>query len=141
MVGRLLLAFTLVALVAAPFAGAQEGLDDARKLLNDGVDLYKRGKYAEAYTKFEQAFQKQPSNDLVYAFIQRAGTDVVTSMMTAPDEKMKAVGYRLFELSKPGERVRKGRAEVMKYIEDLKRRKGPDADQPHRVAYKKLVRA
>jgi ATP-binding cassette ChvD family protein len=27
------------------------------------------------------------------------------------------------------------------YIEDLRRRKGPDADQPHRVAYKKLVRA
>jgi sulfate-transporting ATPase len=26
-------------------------------------------------------------------------------------------------------------------IEDLKRRKGPDADQPHRIAYKKLVRA
>jgi energy-dependent translational throttle protein EttA len=26
------------------------------------------------------------------------------------------------------------------YIEDLKRRKGADADQPHRVAYKKLVR-
>jgi ATP-binding cassette ChvD family protein len=26
------------------------------------------------------------------------------------------------------------------YIEDLKRRKGPDADQPHRVKYKKLVR-
>ena len=26
------------------------------------------------------------------------------------------------------------------YIEDLKKRKGPDADQPHRVAYKKLVR-
>ena len=26
------------------------------------------------------------------------------------------------------------------YIEDLKRRKGPDADQPHRVAYRKLVR-
>src|SRR3954462_12340022 len=24
------------------------------------------------------------------------------------------------------------------YIEDLKRRKGPDADQPHRVAYKPL---
>jgi HEAT repeat protein len=120
MVGRLLLASTVVALLAAPFAGAQEGMDDARKLLNDGVDLYKRGKYAEAYTKFEQAFQKQPSNDLVYAFIQRAGTDVVTSMMTAPDEKMKAVGYRLFELSKPLERVRKGRTEVLKYVEDLK---------------------
>ncbi|MGH7603621.1 MAG: energy-dependent translational throttle protein EttA [Gemmatimonadaceae bacterium] len=27
------------------------------------------------------------------------------------------------------------------YIEDLKRRKGPDADQPHRIAYKRLVRA
>jgi len=27
------------------------------------------------------------------------------------------------------------------YIEDLRKRKGPDADQPHRIAYKKLVRA
>ncbi|HKO16643.1 MAG TPA: energy-dependent translational throttle protein EttA [Gemmatimonadaceae bacterium] len=27
------------------------------------------------------------------------------------------------------------------YIEDLKRRKGPDADQPHRVQYRRLVRA
>ena len=27
------------------------------------------------------------------------------------------------------------------YIEDLKRRKGVDADQPHRIAYKRLVRA
>jgi ATP-binding cassette ChvD family protein len=27
------------------------------------------------------------------------------------------------------------------YIEDLKRRKGPDADQPHRIKYRKLVRA
>ena len=26
------------------------------------------------------------------------------------------------------------------YIDDLKRRKGADADQPHRVRYKKLVR-
>ena len=26
------------------------------------------------------------------------------------------------------------------YLEDLKRRKGPDADQPRRIAYKKLVR-
>jgi hypothetical protein len=26
------------------------------------------------------------------------------------------------------------------YIEDLKKRKGPDADQPHRIKYKKLVR-
>ena len=27
------------------------------------------------------------------------------------------------------------------YVEDLRKRKGPDADQPHRAAYKKLVRA
>ncbi len=27
------------------------------------------------------------------------------------------------------------------YVEDLKRRKGADADQPHRIAYRKLVRA
>ena len=27
------------------------------------------------------------------------------------------------------------------YVEDLEKRKGPDADQPHRIAYKKLVRA
>jgi ATP-binding cassette ChvD family protein len=27
------------------------------------------------------------------------------------------------------------------YIDDLKRRKGPDADQPHRIKYKKLVRS
>jgi hypothetical protein len=27
------------------------------------------------------------------------------------------------------------------YMEDLKRRKGADADQPHRIAYMKLVRA
>jgi energy-dependent translational throttle protein EttA len=27
------------------------------------------------------------------------------------------------------------------YIEDRRRRKGPDADQPHRIAYRKLVRA
>jgi energy-dependent translational throttle protein EttA len=27
------------------------------------------------------------------------------------------------------------------YVEDLRRRKGPDADRPHRIADKKLVRA
>ena len=32
-----------------------------------------------------------------------------------------------------------GTSEVA-HIEDLERRKGPDADQPHRVAFRKLVR-
>jgi len=27
------------------------------------------------------------------------------------------------------------------YVEDLRKRKGPDADQPHRIAYRKLVRS
>ena len=27
------------------------------------------------------------------------------------------------------------------HVEDLRKRKGPDADQPHRIAYRKLVRA
>ena len=26
------------------------------------------------------------------------------------------------------------------HVEDVRKRKGPDADQPHRIAYKKLVR-
>ena len=89
MLARLLLASTAAVLLAAPFAGAQEGLqDEARKLFSEGKDLYLRGKYPEAYSKFEQAFQKQPSSDLVYAFIQRAGVDVITGMMTAKDESM-----------------------------------------------------
>ena len=32
------------------------------------------------------------------------------------------------------------RGELPRYIEDFKKRKGADADQPHRIAYKKLVR-
>jgi len=34
-----------------------------------------------------------------------------------------------------------GRVPRLDVIEDLKRRKGPDADQPHRVQYRKLVRS
>ncbi len=120
MFGRSLLAVFVLALLASPFASSQEEFrDDIRRLLNDGVDLYKRGKYAEAYGKFEEAFQKQPSNDLVYAFIQRVGSDVVLGMMSAPDEKIKATGYRLMELAKPGERIRQGKKEIQKYLEDL----------------------
>ena len=37
--------------------------------------------------------------------------------------------------------VRHSEGNCQGYIEDLKRRKGPDADQPHRVKYRKLVRA
>jgi len=33
------------------------------------------------------------------------------------------------------------RGDYQAYIEDLKRRKGPDADQLHRIAFTRLVRA
>ncbi|MBI4565014.1 MAG: HEAT repeat domain-containing protein [Planctomycetes bacterium] len=122
MSGRLLAGLFLVAAALSPAARAQQEdhKDDIRKLLNDGMDLYSRGKYTEAYAKFEEAFQKQPSNDLVYAFIQRVGTDAVMSMMNAPDEKIKSVGHRLLELSRPGEKIRKGKKEILGYIEDLR---------------------
>ena len=122
MLGRLLLGSLCAVLLSAPFAGAQEEFkDDVRKILNDAMDLHKRGKYAEAASKFEEAFQKQPSSDIIYAFVQRAGADAVAAMMTAKDEKIRSVGYRLFELSKPaGERQRSGKAVVQKYIEDLR---------------------
>ncbi len=37
--------------------------------------------------------------------------------------------------------ARRSEGNYQSYIEDLKRRKGADADQPHRIAFKKLVRA
>ena len=45
-------------------------------------------------------------------------------------------------MEKPSQRAYVGGSEgnVGAYIEDLKKRKGPDADQPHRIKYKKLVR-
>jgi hypothetical protein len=49
------------------------------------------------------------------------------------------------QVRRPGEPQQPRRAtlrgDYQSYIEDLKRRKGADADQPHRIAYKKLVRA
>jgi hypothetical protein len=37
--------------------------------------------------------------------------------------------------------VRHSEGSYQGYTEDLKWRKAPDADQPHRVQYRKLVRA
>jgi hypothetical protein len=37
--------------------------------------------------------------------------------------------------------VRHSEGNYRSYIEDLERRKGPEAGQPHGVPYKKLVRA
>ncbi len=122
MLGRLLLGSLAAALLFTPLAGAQEEFkDDVRKILNDATDLYKRGKYAESYSKFEEALQKQPTSDIIYAYLQRVGEDLIASMMSAKDEKLRTMGYRLFELAKPAiERQRSGKAVVQKYIEDLR---------------------
>ncbi len=121
MVARSLLVLAALALLFGSAAQAQDEFnDEIRKLLDEGVKLYKQGKYPEAYDKFETAFQKKPSSDLVYAFIKRVGDDVVAGMMSAPDEKLKGVGYRLFELAKPGEAYRRGKKEILRYLEDLK---------------------
>ena len=47
-----------------------------------------------------------------------------------------------FQLAQPKQHREVGCTEgnFQAYIEDLKKRKGPDADQPHRVTYRKLVR-
>ncbi|HZN61345.1 MAG TPA: hypothetical protein VFC90_02965 [Planctomycetota bacterium] len=121
MLGRLLLGSFAAVLLAAPFAGAQEEFkDDVRKILNDATNLYKGGKYKEAYAKFEEALQKQPTSDIIYAYMKRVGEDVIASMMNSKDEAMKTMGYRLFELAKPaGERIRSDKATILKYIEAL----------------------
>ncbi len=120
MLGRSIALVAVASFLALPFAAAQDEFkDDIRKLLNEGIELYKQGKYKEAHAKLEEAFQKKPDSDLVYAFMKRAGDDVVASMMNAPDEQIKMDGYRLFELSKPGETIRRSKKDVLKYLEDL----------------------
>jgi HEAT repeat protein len=117
------LGVSLAALALLPVLSAQQDetfSDKVRQLLQEGTDLYKRGKYPEASSKFEEAFQMQPSSDAVYAFIKRAGDDMVASMMNHPDRKIQDIGRRLFELAKPGEPMREGKAVVLKYIEELK---------------------
>src|SRR5688572_1633716 len=116
------LLLSLAAVLAAPLLVAQDESfgDKVRGLLQEGTDLYKRGKFAEAASKFEEAFQMKPDSDAVYAFIKRAGNDLVAGMMNSTDAKMKDVGRRLFELAKPGEPLREGKEVVLKYIQDLK---------------------
>jgi len=121
MVKRLVLASLLSALMLPVLAQQDESFGDkVRQLLAEGTDLYKKGKYPEASSKFEEAFQMKPSSDQVYAFIKRAGVDLVGRMMNDPDRKIQDVGRRLMELAKPGEPFREGKAVVLKYVEDLK---------------------
>jgi HEAT repeat protein len=113
---------SLAAAACLSSAGAQdEGFGDkVRAALQEGMDLYKRGKYQEASSKFEEAFQMKPDSDQVYAFIKRAGENLVAGMMNSPERSMQDIGRRLFELAKPGEPLREKKEVVLKYIEDLK---------------------
>jgi HEAT repeat protein len=113
---------SLAAAACLSSAGAQdEGFGDkVRTALQEGMDLYKRGKYQEASSKFEEAFQMKPDSDQVYAFIKRAGENIVAGMMNSPERQMQDIGRRLFELAKPGEAPREKKEVVLKYIEDLK---------------------
>jgi hypothetical protein len=62
-------------------------------------------------------------------------TSVVTSRRRSPLSGVFSFGIREFS---PSFGLFEGNYGA--YIEDLKKRKGPDADQPHRIKYKKLVR-
>ena len=115
MLKRLILT-CLAAAVVLPLAAAPQDEsfgDRIRQLLQEGTDLYKRGKYQEASSKFEEAFQMRPDSDKVYAYIKRAGEDLVASMMNSTDRKMQDVGRRLYEMAKPGVVIRKSKKIVL----------------------------
>jgi HEAT repeat protein len=119
MAKRLLILSLLAAFVVPAMAQDESFGDKVRQLFQEGSDLYKRGKYQEASSKFEEAFQMQPSSDAVYAFMKRVGEDMVARMMNDPDRKMQDIGRRIFELAKPGEPLRMGKDVVQKYVKDL----------------------
>jgi HEAT repeat protein len=120
MVKRLVM-LSLAAAFVLPLMAQDESFGDkVRQLLGEGTDLYKKGKYPEASSKFEEAFQMKPSSDQVYAYLQRAGMDMLGKMMNDPDRKIQDIGRRLAELAKPGDPFREGKAVVLKYIEELK---------------------
>lgn len=75
---------------------------DVRTTLDVAVELFKDGRVEDACVVFEVAFRQHPSSDAVYAFMKRVGEDVIATMMNSKDGKIKAIGYRLFELAKPG---------------------------------------
>jgi HEAT repeat protein len=115
-----LLIVSLLGLFVLPALAQDENFGDkVRALFQEGSDLYKRGKYQEASSKFEEAFQMQPSSDAVYAFMKRVGEDMIARMMNDPDRKIQDIGRRIYELAKPGEPLRMGKETVQKYVKDL----------------------
>ena len=91
----------------ATVAAATPGPDDTRTVLDVAVELFKDGRLEDACVVFEEAFRQPLSSAAVYDFVKRAGEDAIASMMNSKDERIREIGYRIFELAKPGgERIR-----------------------------------
>lgn len=131
-----------LALFLTPAVAQDDFGDETRKLLDEGVTLYRKGQaaegqgkkdeatklYADAYSKLEQALQRldkvpqdqrKASADLVYAFMQRVGSEVIVGMINSTDPQIKAMGYRLTEMAKYGEPFREGKRIALGYVKDL----------------------
>ncbi len=138
-----LIGIAVAAVLFATAAAQDDFNDEIRKQLDEGITLYKKGVtaeaegkkeeaiklYRDAYGKLEPALQKldkvppdqrKSSADLVYAFMQRVGNDLVAGMINSADPQMKAIGHRLFEMAKYGEPFREGKDIVLGYVNDLK---------------------
>ncbi|MDI6732634.1 MAG: HEAT repeat domain-containing protein [Planctomycetota bacterium] len=79
---------------------AQEDEQDVqfKELYRGGIELVKRGKYADAYESFEKALRLNPSSDLVRFMIQETGDLILKEMLTNPDLRQTAL--RILEIGK-----------------------------------------
>ena len=68
-----------------------------------------------------------------------AGVGLHSGRTDLPRNSMLGMGFQLAQ-PKQHREVSRTEGNFQAYIEDLKKRKGPDADQPHRVTYRRLVR-
>jgi HEAT repeat protein len=99
---------------------AQE--DEIHKLLEEGFDAFQRGKYEQAYVKLESALQKDPSPELLYAWIEKIGRDQILKMMWSKNENLRNTALRILEASKPRKTdyIKIEIDKLPKYLEDLR---------------------
>jgi len=93
--------------------------DEIRKLLNDGLEAYEKGKYDVAREKIEIALNKKPDSELIRAFCERVSWAKIFEMFNAPDEELRNTADHIIALAKPGG----GGGDISKineYIEALK---------------------
>lgn len=108
-----------LAAVLSALAPAQDLDQEVRQLMDEGLKAYRTGKYDEAFVKFQEAFNKNPSSDVVYAWMKRAGEDVVASMINNADPRIRETGKMLFRLAQPGEAIRRDTATIAGFVGDL----------------------